>query len=259
MLQTLKIAIIQSNLIWEDPTANRIFFCNTINEIKEQVDLLILPEMFSTGFTMNPIEVAETMQGETIQWMQTIAKSTKAAILGSLIIKEKDRFYNRLVFVYPTGELVKYDKKHLFTLAGEDKVYTAGNDKVIIEYNGYKICPLICYDLRFPVFSRNVEDFDLLIYVANWPKTRINAWDILLKARAIENQCFVIGVNRIGTDNNQLDYIGHSQAVDFLGNSILEPQENEGVFILTINKNELLSTRKKLDFLSDRDAFTLLK
>ena len=255
----MKIAIIQSNLIWEDPSANRIIFYNIINEIKEQVDLLILPEMFSTGFTMNPIEVAETMQGETIQWMQTIAKSTKSAILGSLIIKEKDRFYNRLVFVYPTGELVKYDKKHLFTLAGEDKVYTAGNDKVIIEYNGYKICPLICYDLRFPVFSRNVEDFDLLIYVANWPKPRINAWDILLKARAIENQCFVIGVNRIGTDNYQLDYIGHSQAVDFLGNSILEPQENEGVFILTINKNELLSTRKKLDFLSDRDAFTLLK
>ena len=254
----MKIAIIQSNLIWEDPSANRIIFYNIINEIKEQVDLLILPEMFSTGFTMNPIEVAETMQGETIQWMQTIAKSTKSAILGSLIIKEKDRFYNRLVFVYPTGELVKYDKKHLFTLAGEDKVYTAGNDKVIIEYNGYKICPLICYDLRFPVFSRNVEDFDLLIYVANWPKTRINAWDILLKARAIENQCFVIGVNRIGTDNNQLDYVGHSQAVDFLGNSILEPQENEGVFILTINKNELISTRKKLDFLSDRDAFTLL-
>lgn len=259
MLQTLKIAIIQSNLIWEDPSANRIFFHNTINEIKEQVDLLILPEMFSTGFTMNPIEVAETMQGETIQWMQTIAKSSKSAILGSLIIKENDRFYNRLVFVYPTGELVKYDKKHLFTLAGEDKVYTAGHEKVIIDYNGFKICPLICYDLRFPVFSRNVEAFDLLIYVANWPKPRINAWDVLLKARAIENQCFVIGVNRIGTDNNQLDYIGHSQAVDFLGNSIIEPQENEGVFILTINKNELISTRKKLDFLSDRDAFTLLK
>ncbi len=255
----MKIAIIQSNLIWEDPSANRFFFHNTINEIKEQVDLLILPEMFSTGFTMNPIEVAETMQGETIQWMQTIAKSRNSAILGSLIIKEKDRFYNRLVFVYPTGELVKYDKKHLFSLAGEDKVYTAGNEKVIIDYNGFKTCPLICYDLRFPVFSRNVEDFDLLIYVANWPKPRINAWDILLKARAIENQCFVIGVNRIGTDNNQLDYIGHSQAIDFLGNSIIVPQENEGVFILTLNKNDLLSTRKKLDFLSDRDTFTLLK
>lgn len=255
----MKIALLQSTLHWENPKSNRNQFEKMINSMEKSVDLIVLPEMFSTGFTMNPIEVAETMQGETIQWMQTIAKSTKSAILGSLIIKENDRFYNRLVFVYPTGELVKYDKKHLFTLAGEDKVYTAGHEKVIIDYNGFKICPLICYDLRFPVFSRNVEDFDLLIYVANWPKPRINAWDVLLKARAIENQCFVIGVNRIGTDNNQLDYIGHSQAVDFLGNSLIWPQEKEGIFIYTLNKDELLSTRKKLDFLSDRDAFTLLK
>jgi omega-amidase len=255
----MKIAIIQSNLIWENPTANRTFFYNKINKIKEHVDLLILPEMFTTGFTMNPTEVAETMQGETIQWMQTIARSKKSAILGSLIVKENNHFYNRLVFVFPSGELVKYDKKHLFTFAGEDKVYRPGNEKVTVDYNGFKICPLICYDLRFPVFSRNVEDYDLLIYVANWPKPRINAWDILLKARAIENQCFVIGANRIGTDNNQHDYVGHSQVVDCLGNSILEPQENEGIFIVTLNKNELLSTRKKLDFLSDRDPFTLLK
>jgi omega-amidase len=255
----MKIALLQTSLHWENPKANRIQFEKMINSMEESVDLIVLPEMFSTGFTMNPTEVAETMQGETIQWMQTIAKAKKAAILGGLIIKENNHFYNRLVFVYPSGELVKYDKKHLFTLAGEDKVYTPGNEKIIIDYNGFKICPLICYDLRFPVFSRNVEDYDLLIYVANWPKPRINAWDILLKARAIENQCFVIGVNRIGSDNNQLDYSGHSQAVDFLGNSILEPQENEGVFIVTLNKNELLSTRKKLDFLSDRDAFTLLK
>jgi omega-amidase len=255
----MKIALLQTSLHWEDPKTNRNQFEKMINSMVESVDLIVLPEMFSTGFTMNPFEVAETMQGETVQWMQTIAKAKKSAILGSLIIQENNHFYNRLVFVYPSGELVKYDKKHLFTIAGEDKVYTAGHEKIIIDYNGFKICPLICYDLRFPVFSRNVEEYDLLVYVANWPKPRINAWDILLKARAIENQCFVIGVNRIGKDSNQLDYIGHSQAIDFLGNSIIEPQENEGVFIVTLNKNELLSTRKKLDFLSDRDAFTLLK
>jgi omega-amidase len=255
----MKVALLQTSLHWENPKENRNQFEKMIRSISESVDLIVLPEMFSTGFTMNPFEVAETMQGETIEWMKTVAISMKSAILGSLIIKEKECFYNRLVFVYPSGELIKYDKKHLFTLAGEDKVYTAGNEKVIINYNGFKICPLICYDLRFPVFSRNVEDFDLLIYMANWPKPRINAWDILLKARAIENQCFVIGVNRIGTDNNQLDYVGHSQAVDFLGNYLIEPQEKEGIFIYTLNKDELLSTRKKLDFLSDRDAFTLLK
>jgi len=146
----------------------------------------------------------------------------------------------------------------LFTLAGEDKIYTAGHEKLIVEYLGFKICLLICYDLRFPVFSRNTEDYDALVYVANWPKPRINAWDILLKARAVENQCFTIGVNRIGVDNNNHDYVGHSQIVDCLGNYLLEPQEKEGVFITDLDKNSMLETRKKLDFLSDRDAFTIL-
>ena len=223
----------------------------------EDVDVIVLPEMFSSGFTMNPQKVAETMQGETILWMQHMAKAKNCAITGSLVITENGNFYNRLVFVFPTGEIQHYDKRHLFTLAGEDKVYTSGTQKLIVNYKGFKICPLVCYDLRFPVFARNVEDYDVLLYVANWPKPRINAWDILLKARAVENMCYTIGVNRIGTDANKHDYSGHSQAVDFLGNYILEPQESEGVFIVALNKEQLLETRKKLAFLTDRDKFTI--
>ena len=252
----MKVALIQTSLHWENPQANRNHFEKLINAITEKVDLIVLPEMFSTGFTMHPTEIAETMSGETIEWLKSLAKSKESTIMGSLVIQENDHYYNRLVFVFPSGEIKKYDKKHLFTLAGEDKVYTAGNEKLIVEYQGFKICPLICYDLRFPVFSRNTEGYDLLIYVANWPKPRTNAWDILLKARAVENQCFVIGVNRIGVDSNQHEYIGHSQAVDFSGNYLLEPQENEGVFIIQLDKNAMIETRKKLDFLSDRDAFS---
>jgi predicted amidohydrolase len=223
----------------------------------EDVDLIVLPEMFASGFTMNPKAVAETMQGETISWLQHLAKAKDCAITGSLVIEENGNYYNRLVFVFPSGDIKTYDKRHLFTLAGEDKVYTAGIDKLIVEYKGFRICLLVCYDLRFPVFSRNVEDYDVLLYVANWPKPRVNAWDILLKARAVENMCYTIGVNRIGTDNNHLEYVGHSQAVDFLGNYLLEPQETEGVFIVKLDKNKMLETRSKLAFLNDKDTFEI--
>ena len=224
----------------------------------EEVDLIVLPEMFSSGFTMNPKAVAETMNDETIAWLQHLAKAKDCAITGSLVIEENGKYYNRLVFVYPNGELKTYDKRHLFTLAGEDKVYTAGKEKLIIEYKGFRICPLICYDLRFPVFARNVEDYDVLLYVANWPKPRINAWDILLKARAVENMSYAIGVNRIGMDENELEYVGHSQAVDFLGNYLLEAQETDGVFIVELDKEKLLETKNKLAFLEDKDQFRLL-
>ena len=253
----MKIALIQSPLFWENPTANRNHFEEKINAITEKVDLIVLPEMFTTGFTMNPAAVFETMEGETIQWLQLVAKVKNSAITGSLIIKEKNNYYNRLVFVFPSGEIQFYDKRHLFTLAGEDKVYTSGNKKWIVDYLGWKICPLICYDLRFPVFARNIEDYDVLIYVANWPKPRINAWDILLKARSVENMCYTIGLNRTGLDDNNLEYVGHSQTVDFLGNYILEPQEFVGVFIVELNKEKLLETRNKLGFLNDRDSFEL--
>jgi predicted amidohydrolase len=253
----MKIALIQAPLLWENPIQNRNYFEEKINAITENVDLIVLPEMFTSGFTMNPKAVAEPMQGETVLWLQALAKAKNAAISGSLVIQENGKCYNRLVFVFPSGEVKTYDKKHLFTLAGEDKIYTSGTEKIIIEYKGFKICPLICYDLRFPVFARNTEDYDVLIYVANWPIPRINAWDALLKARAIENMCYTIGVNRIGEDPNKHNFPGHSQAIDFLGNYLIEPQENEGVFITNLDKNALLESRQKLGFLNDRDVFKI--
>lgn len=253
----MKIALIQANLIWENPKANRDIFENKINEINESVDLIVLPEMFTTGFTMSPNAVAESMQGETVLWMQSLAKAKNAAITGSVVIEEDSNFYNRMLFVVPSGEIQYYDKRHLFTLAGEDRVYSRGAQKIIIDYLGWKICPLVCYDLRFPVFSRNTEDYDLLIYVASWPKTRIHAWDTLLNARSIENMCYLVGVNRIGKDNNGYEFIGHSQAIDCLGEYLIDPQEEEGVFIATLDKSKLIEVRKKLNFLNDRDTFEI--
>ncbi|TPG38752.1 amidohydrolase [Flavobacterium pectinovorum] len=253
----MKIALIQSDLYWEDASKNKKNFETIINQIDSDINLIVLPEMFSTGFTMNASEVAETMQGETVHWMQSMAKQKNCALTGSLIITENGNYYNRMLFIFPSGEMQHYDKRHLFSLAGENKFYTAGTQKVIVDYLGWKICLQICYDLRFPVFVRNVENYDLLLYVANWPKVRTNAWDSLLKARAIENLSYVVGVNRIGLDANNYEHIGHSQVVDFLGNYILQPQETENVFVVELDKNVMLETRKKLDFLSDKDVFSI--
>ncbi len=254
----MKTALIQTDIIWENPVENRSILEAKINAITNEIDLLILPEMFTSGFTMNPSSVAETMQGTTISWLKNIAKAKNCAITGSLVITENHNFYNRMVFVFPEGAIQFYDKKHLFTPAGEDKVYTSGTEKVIVNFKGWKICLQVCYDLRFPVFSRNTENYDLLIYVASWPKVRTNAWDILLKARAVENMCFAIGVNRVGVDGSNLEYIGHSQVIDFLGYELLAPQEKSGIFTATLDKDQLLETRSKLKFLEDKDAFLLL-
>lgn len=253
----MKVALIQTDIIWEDAEQNRKNFEAKINAIASDVDLIVLPEMFTTGFSMHPEGIAETMQGNTVSWLKTIAKSINSAITGSLVIKENDNFYNRLVFVFPSGEMQYYDKRHLFSLAGEKDAYTSGTKKLIIDYKGWKICLLICYDLRFPVFSRNTESYDVLLYVASWPKPRINAWDTLLKARAIENMCYTIGVNRIGEDGNNYPYSGHSQVVDFLGNTFNDPSEETTVIIAELDKQQLLETRKKLDFLSDQDVFEI--
>ena len=251
----MKIALIQIPLVWEDPKSNRAYIEQKINTLESDTDLVVLPEMFTTGFTMQPERVAETMQGETVVWMQSLAKAKNCAITGSLVIIEKGNFYNRLLFVFPSGEIHYYNKRHLFTLAGEDKSYTKGSQKLIIEYRGWKICPLICYDLRFPVFARNVEQYDLLLYVANWPTIRIQAWDTLLKARAVENISYTIGINRVGKDEKDYDYSGHSQVVDFLGNYTIEPQKTEGIFYAQLDKEALLQTRTKLGFLNDQDTF----
>ena len=253
----MKIALVQTDLFWQNASKNRENFDSKINEIQSEVNLIVLPEMFSTGFTMNASEVAETMQGETIEWMKLKAKQKNAAITGSVVITENGKYYNRMLFVFPSGEIQYYDKRHSFSLAGEDKVYTRGNRKVTVDYLDWKICLQVCYDLRFPVFVRNAENYGLILYVANWPKVRTNAWDALLKARAIENLSYVVGVNRIGNDIHDYEHIGHSQAIDFLGNYILEPQEKNGVFVVELDKNTMYETRKKLDFLSDRDQFEI--
>lgn len=254
----MKIALIQTSLSWESPMENRSHLAQKITGFMEDVDLIVLPEMFSSGFTMNPKKVAETMQGETVSWLQHLAKAKNCAITGSLVIEENGNYYNRLVFVFPNGDIETYDKRHLFTLAGEHQFYTAGVDKLIVNYKGFKICPLVCYDLRFPVFSRNAENYDVLIYVANWPKPRINAWDILLKARAVENMCYTVGVNRIGTDYNNHEYVGHSQVVDFLGEYVLESQKADSVFIVELDKAKIMETRSKLAFLEDKDEFKIV-
>ena len=253
----MKISLIQTNLAWEDAAANRAHFTELIDSITE-TDLIVLPEMFSTGFSMNPQAVAETMDGDTVTWMAATAKAKNAALTGSLVIEEDGKYYNRLFFVYPDGQIKTYNKRHLFTYADEDKFYAPGTEKLIVDYRGWKICPLVCYDLRFPVFSRNAEGYNVLLYVANWPQVRTTAWDTLLRARAIENLSYTIGVNRTGEDGNGHAYTGHSQAIDALGNYILEPVETEGVFTVELDKEALDATRKRFSFLDDRDEFEIL-
>jgi predicted amidohydrolase len=254
----MKVAIFQTKLAWEQPETNRKFIEEYFLNEAVDFDLFVLPEMFTSGFTMHPETVAEPMSGETILWLKQLANQKNCAITGSLVIKENGNFYNRMVFVHPSGEVNHYDKRHLFTLAGENKAYKKGAEKVIVKYNNWNICLQICYDLRFPVFSRNTENYDLLLYVANWPKPRINAWDVLLKARAIENMCYTIGVNRIGEDANQLEYPGHSSIIDFLGNEILYCESELGIFMTSLNITAQNEIRKKLNFLNDRDHFLLI-
>lgn len=259
MEKELKVALIQADLAWENPIKNREQFTEKIEQISGSINLIILPEMFTSGFTMNAEKVAETMHGETVNWMKNMAAKKNAAIIGSLVITENNKYYNRALFVEPTGKITIYNKRHAFTLVGEEKTYTEGGEKIIIDYKGWKICPLICYDLRFPVWARNTEDYDVLIYVANWPKPRVSAWDALLKARAIENMTYCIGVNRVGVDGVNSEYSGHSAVYDVLGNlkSTFKPHE-EGIQIITLEKRHIEAYRNKLKFLNDRDSFSIL-
>ncbi|UII74446.1 amidohydrolase [Flagellimonas sp. HMM57] len=257
MASELKIALIQSQLHWENPVANRAMFSKKIATIPKDTELIVLPEMFTTGFTMNPQNIDSAEAAKTIAWMQQIAQEKSAAITGSIVFTEKDKNFNRLFFCFPDGELAVYDKKHTFTLAGEDKVYEAGITKLLVSYKGFKIQPMICYDLRFPVWARNTEDYDVLIYVANWPKPRIDAWDALLKARAIENMSYCIGVNRIGLDGLGYEYSGHSAVYDVLGHRTAY-SEKEEITYANLDKKHIKSMREKLRFLEDRDDFNLV-
>ncbi|MGO3183992.1 MAG: amidohydrolase [Aequorivita sp.] len=257
MEENLKITIIQSELHWENTEANRKMFSEKIQDIEEKTDLIILPEMFSTGFSMNPEKLAEQNDGKTLQWMISEAKKHNSAITGSVIISEDNHFYNRLFFVFPDGSYDKYDKKHTFTLSKENENYNAGTERLLVDYKGWKICPLICYDLRFPVWARNTEDYDVLIYVANWPKVRTVAWDTLLPARAIENMTYCIGVNRIGFDGNEHEYVGHSAVYDVLGKQISNSTLNEFTETVVLEKKHIETNRRHFQFLNDRDSFTL--
>ena len=253
----MKIALIQTNIVWESPEENRTCIENTINATKQHIDLWVLPEMFTTGFSNN-VDLAETMEGKTVQWMQNIAEKHNAAIVGSVMIEENNSYFNRLLFVFPDHKIEFYNKRHLFGYGGEDKVFTRGNERLIVDYLGWKICTLVCYDLRFPVFSRNTMAYDILLYVANWPNQRKLAWNSLLRARAIENMAYCIGVNRIGFDAKKLKYSGESQAFDGLGASLFDTHHNQAVFVFEVNKMELTNNQKQFGFLSDADDFSLI-
>ncbi|WP_370281079.1 amidohydrolase [Robiginitalea marina] len=252
----MEIALVQTSLAWEDPEANRLHFSRLLDPETGRADLIVLPEMFTTGFTMSPQNIPPGEEARSLDWMRETAARTRAAVTGSLVAREGGKYYNRLFFVEPGGAYETYDKRHTFTLAGEDQVYERGRTRKLIHFRGFTICPLICYDLRFPVWSRNTEDYDLLLYVANWPAPRIAAWDALLKARAIENMAYVAGVNRTGTDPNAHRYPGHSAVFDALGTR-LAYSEQEEVLHVTLSLEHLSETRKSLRFLQDQDRFTL--
>tara|TARA_B110000967_G_scaffold16158_1_gene15290 strand:+ start:1673 stop:2449 length:777 start_codon:yes stop_codon:yes gene_type:complete len=257
-MQDLTVAAIQSEIVWEDIDVNLALFDSEINSIKNTVDLIVLPEMFTTGFSMN-ISLAEEMDGKTVNWITQKAIEKKCCILGSVMVKENGKFYNRMLIAQSDGNLLTYDKRHLFTFAGEQNYYTKGEKKVTFTLKGWNICPLICYDLRFPVWSRNTNEIDLYIYVANWPEVRKKPWSNLLLSRAIENVSYVIGVNRIGLDGTKKNYTGNSAIIDFKGEELSQiPENKSSIEILTLSKENLSNFRAKFPALNDGDNFKLI-
>lgn len=268
----LTFTIIQTNLHWEDKAANLQMLEQKINSIQHPAQIIVLPEMFNTGFSMKPETLAEDMNGPTVEWMKRIAAEKKVILTGSAIIKEKDStplessegdlYYNRLIWMLPNGQYGVYDKRHRFAYGGEDDHFSAGTKRLIASVNGWKINLQVCYDLRFPVWARQgpeeEPEYDVLIYVANWPERRIHAWKTLLTARAIENQCYVIGVNRTGDDGNQIHYSGNSMVIDALGEVLYEKTNEEDIHTITLSKEKLQDIRTKLPFLKDADDFSIL-
>jgi predicted amidohydrolase len=252
----LVVSLIQADLVWENPEGNLALFDKQLSSLYHKSNLVILPEMFTTGFSMNPKGLAS--DATIFDYLKKHAKAGDYGIYGSVMFQTETGYVNRGIFMRPDGTTTIYDKRHTFTLAGEHEVYDRGLQPVIAEYLGWKINLQICYDLRFPVFARNVQDYDLIIYVANWPVPRVNAWDALLKARAIENMAYSIGVNRVGTDGTGMDYNGHTQVYDVLGNELLDhPWIEAGIRTVTLEKRHITAYRSKLKFLGDRDDFTL--
>ncbi len=256
---TLHITLIQPDIVWENKSANLRQYEQFIAGIGNKRQVVVLPEMFSTGFSMAPERLAETMEGDTVGWMASMATRHRCILTGSLIIEEEGRYYNRMLWVQPDGKIGYYDKRHLFGYADEDKHYTAGDTRTIVQVNGWKINLQVCYDLRFPVWVRNHNEvYDVLLYVANWPEKRNLAWKTLLQARAIENQCYVVGVNRVGKDGKEINYSGDSSVFDPLGAMIWQQSNEVAVHTVTLDKDMLQETREKLPFLKDGDKFLLL-
>ena len=256
-VDSLRVTTIQSELHWERIGDNLAHFDRHLSKINHPTDLVLLPEMFSTGFSMNAEALAEKMNGPSLDWMRRKAAELDAVVAGSLIVKEEGKYYNRLIWMQADGSYLHYDKRHLFTLAKEHQTYTAGQERLLATLKGWRICPLICYDLRFPVWSRNSADFDLLIYVANWPVPRSMHWKSLLQARAIENQCYCIGVNRVGIDGNGMNYSGDTSVFDYAGKLLYQSSQVEQVATVRISRDEQLRFRSKLNFLPDQDSFII--
>ncbi|MBS0431404.1 MAG: amidohydrolase [Proteobacteria bacterium] len=266
-MQALNISLVQGDTRWHDPAGNRGYYGSLIAPLRGRTDLVVLPETFTSGFSNEAIAQAETMDGPTVSWLRSQARSLDAAITGSVQLRVDDgtdaaKVHNRLLFVTPDGGVRHYDKRHLFRYADEHKRYAPGSERLIVEWRGWKICPLVCYDLRFPVYSRNRHsaagfDYDLLLYVANWPSPRAHAWSTLLRARAIENLCYVAGVNRVGTDGNGHEYAGASAVLDFLGQPLSQDSHQELVTTTTLSMAQLAAHRERFPAWMDADAFTL--
>jgi omega-amidase len=263
-MQDLKFTLIQSELHWEDAEANLSMFEEKIWQIGGSTDVIVLPEMFTTGFTMAAPKMAEHMNMRTFKWMKNMADQTGALILGSYIVTVHDRYYNRLLWMEPGGNFKTYDKRHLFRMANEHKIYASGESLLVASWRGWRICPLICYDLRFPVWSRNKWEatlkrpsYDVAVYVANWPTARIDAWNTLLKARAIENLSYVVGVNRVGQDGNGIEYNGHSSVISPKGEVIFSNEGVESIRTLELSSNSLSAFRDRFPAYLDADDFTI--
>lgn len=257
--QDLSVFLVQADVKWQDIEGNLKMFDQIIDESSNGCDLVVLPEMFTTGFSMEPDKLAETMNGKAVSWITSKAKEANTAIIGSVIIEDNGKYFNRLLFALPSGELKTYDKRHLFRMGDEHNHYSGGNERLIVEYKGWRICPLICYDLRFPVWSRNINDYDLLIYIASWPSVRSFPWRTLLVARAIENQCYVVGVNRVGVDGTGLAYTGDSAVINARGEYLtgLVPGEKSTAHA-QLSWRELSHFREKFPVMLDGDKFRIV-
>ena len=258
----LTITIIQAALVWENVDANLELFTQKINSITDKTEVIVLPEMFSTCFSMQPEKLAETMDGKAINWMKKIAIEKRVIITGSLMIKENGQYFNRLIWMLPNGEFGYYNKRHLFGYANEDSHYTAGNKRLIAQVKGFKINLQVCYDLRFPIWARQASssepEYDILLYVANWPERRNHAWKTLLTARAIENQCYVVGVNRVGNDGHNIYHSGDSMVLNAMGETLYNKADDEDIFTITLEKEPLDEIRNTLPFLKDADGFRIV-